>query len=341
MGTTSQGRRRRTITTASGLLVVGLLAPLPTVLGAAPGAAAAAPTCRPASNIEAIVDDSGSMIISDPNVLRGQAIKLFAAQPALAGRTFGAVKFSSDASTLFAPTSIPAHNAAINAAVGQQLVSLGGTDYNAAFAKAAADNPRAGARIFLTDGGHNYGAYQNGHAGGPPTYVIGMGIGPASPADPAATRLQAIASSTGGLYFPSVDASTLQQTVNTIASRLACQPLVKTFTDTFSTAGQVKRRHLKVPRRTKAVNFTLTWSDPRDRFTLAKVRQAKHGRKPKVRFTAGATYLVVHVTRVRPGRLDFRIKCLAHGSGTAATGVKLTTQVQAVKQKPHKKRHRR
>jgi hypothetical protein len=47
--------------------------------------------------------------------------------------------------------------------------SSGGTDYNAAFDKTKTDPPGAGARIFLTDGGHNVGDYGDGHQGGPPT----------------------------------------------------------------------------------------------------------------------------------------------------------------------------
>ena len=35
----------------------------------------------------------------------------------------------------------------------------GATDYNAAFAQSDADNPGADARIFLTDGGHDVGTY--------------------------------------------------------------------------------------------------------------------------------------------------------------------------------------
>ena len=52
----------------------------------------------------------------------------------------------------------------------------GATDYNGAFAKADADNPTAQARIFLTDGGHDDGTYEEAHlAHNVPTYVIGFG----------------------------------------------------------------------------------------------------------------------------------------------------------------------
>ena len=57
----------------------------------------------------------------------------------------------------------------------------GGTNYNEAFTGVAKDNPGADARIFLTDGEHNEGRYVNGHRDGPPTYVIGLGIGAQGP----------------------------------------------------------------------------------------------------------------------------------------------------------------
>ena len=61
----------------------------------------------------------------------------------------------------------------------------GATDYNGAFAQSDADNPGADARIFLTDGGHDVGTYNEGHlVHKVPTYVIGFG--PGSP--PAKTR---------------------------------------------------------------------------------------------------------------------------------------------------------
>ena len=66
----------------------------------------------------------------------------------------------------------------------------GGTDYNVAFDTARAANPGAAARIFLTDGGHNAGTYNNTHLNPAPqaqtpTYVIGFSAGLSAPADQA------------------------------------------------------------------------------------------------------------------------------------------------------------
>ena len=95
----------------------------------------------------------------------------------------------------------------------------GGTNYNAAFTGVAGDNPGAQARIFLTDGEHNEGEYVDGHRDGPPTYVIGLGIGRRGEA---AQRLERIAKDTGGRYYPGVTAQNLQPVLNRIDSRLNC-----------------------------------------------------------------------------------------------------------------------
>lgn len=69
--------------------VIAASALLPLSLVIAPHAAQAAGACTPATNIEAIVDDSGSMDFSDPDVNRGHAVELLFAQSTLQGKTPG------------------------------------------------------------------------------------------------------------------------------------------------------------------------------------------------------------------------------------------------------------
>src|SRR3954463_933726 len=125
-----------------------LIAMAPMVLGA-PSAAHAA--CTPATNVEAIVDDSGSMFATDSNRLRVQAMDLLI--NALDAKTFmGAVEFggqfSSDdpppADTVFKPEAVGANAAAMKSALDSKInADNGGTDYNAAFTQSDADNPNA------------------------------------------------------------------------------------------------------------------------------------------------------------------------------------------------------
>src|SRR5215218_1735578 len=150
----------------------GGVAVLVSALALAPGATAAptalaAATCTPVSNIEAIIDDSASMSFTDPDKLRVAAMQLLIDTPGNEKVTLGAVEFGGSfdpavpsADTIFAPQPIGPNAAAMKAALAARVLADDGTtDYNAAFARAAADNPNANARIILTDGAHNAGDF--------------------------------------------------------------------------------------------------------------------------------------------------------------------------------------
>ena len=110
------------------------------------------------------------------------------------------------------------------------MADNGVTDYNAAFAQSDHDNPGAQARIFLTDGGHNVGTYNNGHLTHKvPTYVIGFSAALAATEDKA--RLEAIASETGGSFYPLTDSSSIQSVMNSIGAAITCQTPPQSFTD--------------------------------------------------------------------------------------------------------------
>jgi hypothetical protein len=178
--------------------------------------------CTPATNIEAIVDDSGSMGDTDPNNLRVTALDILIDAAANTTRTLGALEFGSTASTVFKPqligTSRGAMKAVLNARIDYENLF---TNYNAAFALAKTENPGAGARIFLTDGGHDIGVYLKGHRGGPPTYVLGIGIGPPGSSS-SANQLQQIATETGGKYYTDVTPSSLPSVMNDVQAKLTC-----------------------------------------------------------------------------------------------------------------------
>jgi len=163
--------------------------------------------CVPAERVEAIVDDSGSMERNDPLNIRRSAMELLISKPSGQGRTLGAVEFGGEAGPLFTPGLVSANRAGMLASLAALQddgfdYSGGYTDYNAAFQAGSEEQSDAQARIFLTDGGHNVGAYENGHLGGPRTYVIGLNIGPSGEGNAEADLLGKIASDTGGEYFP-------------------------------------------------------------------------------------------------------------------------------------------
>lgn len=307
--------------------------------GAASGGASASAGCTPKTNVEAIVDDSGSMSFTDEHRLRVQAMDLLI--NALSTQTqLGAVEFGSElfekpaADTVFPPEPVGADAAAMKSSLDSLIqADNGATDYNAAFAKADADNPTSQARIFLTDGGHDVGTYNEAHlAHNVPTYVIGFSSGLAAPEDQA--RLAKIAGDTGGVFFPLPDASALQSTMNTIESNLACQTPPREFNDLLK-EGQSKTHSIPVGASTKTLQIVLSWASSLDKFKLAGLRLVAKGKvvaaaRPKVRKLhvtkqGGQTFLVAKVSGLEKGTLRFSVKAAKIDSGESK--VKLTTQV--------------
>jgi hypothetical protein len=212
----------------------------------------------------------------------------------------------------------------------------GSTDYNAAFSTARAANPGANARIFLTDGGHNAGPYNNTHLNPTPpqtpTYVVGFSAGVGTSEDQA--RLQQIANDTGGKFFAQTDSSQLQAIMNEIEAALTCQTPPQKFTDTLK-AGASKVHTIPVGGNTKSLQVVLSWGSPLDKFTISGLsitshghvvaRSARHVKKLKIKTTTSETFTILQVTGLVKGKLHFKVKAATIGSGVPQ--VTLTTQV--------------
>jgi len=308
-------------------------------VAAVAAAAIAAPTtsfaasCVPATNIGAIIDDSYSMVFNDPSKVRAEAMKLFINKQGNTGKTLGAVKFGTTASDLWAPTVIGPAKSSLASTLNTQLLSdSASTNYNLAFAQTKTNNPNADARIFLTDGGHNIGTYANGHAGGPRTYVIGLGIGPTGTDG---LRLQQIATETGGQYFPDVTTSTVQAVVNQIDAILSCSNAPAQFNDTFTALNQSATHKVQVASSAKSLDIVVSWADPTNIFaassfqilskkTLYTGTASKRKRKKlRITKTVGSTYVTYHVSRFKKGTLRFKLGA----SALSVPGVVLTSQV--------------
>ncbi len=315
---------------------------------AAPGsghasAARASAACTRVANVEAIIDDSGSMAGTDSNRLRVQAMDLLL--NALAARTqVGAVEFGASfdpatpsADVVFPVEAVGPNLAAMKSALDTKIqADGGGTDYNAAFDTGRAANPGAQARIFLTDGGHNVGEYADKHLNPAPqaqtpTYVIGFSAGLTGTDDQA--RLAKIASDTGGRYFPLPDSSALQSVMNQIETKLTCQSAPKTFSDSLA-QGKSKAHKVAISSKSRSAQLALSWTSPLDRFTISGLKIVRHGkvvarasraRKLKVKVRTGTTFAVVKVSRLVKGTLRFKVRAATVGSGQPK--VALTTQV--------------
>lgn len=313
---------------------------------AAPSAHASAGACTPATNIEAIIDDSGSMAGTDPSTLRVKGLKLLintlSPTTTLGAIEFGGNFFSEEskpaADTVFPPEAVGANAATMASSLESKILAdNGGTDYNAAFAQSDADNPAAQARIFLTDGGHDIGTYNNGHLTHKvPTYVIGFSSGVAAPEDQA--RLQTIANETGGKFFPLTDSSQLQSVMNSIGAEITCQTPPQSFTDALK-QGASKTHAVTVGASTKSLQVALTWASPLDKFTISQLKLVRHGKtiaraarhikKLKVSTVTSPTFTVLKISGLSKGKLTFKVKAATIGSGQPQ--VTLTTQVGATK----------
>jgi hypothetical protein len=299
-----------------------------------------AAACTKATNIEAIIDDSGSMAGTDPNTLRVKGLKLLI-NTLSSGTFLGAVEFGGSfsssepsADTVFKPEAVGPNATAMGNALDSKIKADNGvTDYNAAFAQSDADNPNAAARIFLTDGGHNVGDYNNGHlTHKSPTYVVSFGSASVG-ADQA--RLQGIANDTGGHYYPLTDSSQLQSVMNAIGAALTCQTPPQTFKDNLA-QGKSKTHAVTIGASTKSLQIALTWASPLDQFTISNLNLVSHGktiavgsrrkvRRLKVKRTKSQTFTIIKVSGLRKGKLRFKVKAKRIGSG--APKVRLTTQV--------------
>jgi hypothetical protein len=327
------GRGKAALCAAATLAVGTIIATAP--LGAGAQGFGVTGPCKVAKSVELINDDSSSMLETDPGKNRVEAANLLLNKAAnRGGSSFGAVEFAEEASPLFAVTKVSSSTlAALTGSIASRTNGDGsgaplaedpstndqgfGTDYNAAFAAANQQNGGADARVFLTDGGHSQGVYNNGHLSPKiPTHVVGFGGVSGTDND----RLAGIAKDTGGIYVPVTDSASLTDAVNKIDDRLGCSTRTKQFIDQFNTVGQVKTHKLNVVKKTQSLTFTLLWNGAQNKFDLRRVQILRKGKivaqgskrsKLKVSRRTGATFVTIRVrgrSLRKGGRLRFKVK---------------------------------
>jgi hypothetical protein len=293
-------------------------------LGATGGASASTATataagCTPAKNIEAIVDDSGSMSSSDPSKFRTKLLDAFAGFTANNGKIFGGIEFGTSPSPLFGPAAIPGVIPAMQASFGQVNADSGGTDYQEAFAGATGHNGSANARIFLTDGFPD--AYPSSHLSPKIlTYVVGLGADFAS--DPSALQtLSQIASETGGPPpFLVTDVSQLQPVAGAITAYANCKAPPITIVKTFTKPGQAFTINFKPLGKTADV--LITW--PTDGTliipTLGGGGANASTAKVKLKVKKGTTFSSAKIKGLKKGKkVKFKAKAKSLSGPTTAT----------------------
>jgi von Willebrand factor type A domain len=297
--------------------LVGAMALVTAIVVSPANARVHAAACTPLTNVEAIVDDSGSMIGTDPQTLRAQAVKLIITKQAQNQPSFnlGAVSFGDGATTLFKPGPVGSGKSAMTSSLASIQGDDGTTNYGAAFTQAAVDNPGRQANIFMTDGGNNGDPIPFPQ---PPTYVIGFGTSAAQPQDQQA--LQDLATQTGGQYFPQTSSAKLVSVVNSILAQITCQSQPQAFNDTFTKVGQTINHAVTIGGKTKSADFVVSYPTKDDRFSFAaslfvhgKKVAASTARKHRVKklkmtIVRSETFFTVHVRGLKRGKLKFKIK---------------------------------
>jgi hypothetical protein len=254
-----------------------------------------------ATNVEVVVDDSPSMRLIDPGgLMRRQAIEQLLVNPANADRVFGAVEFGSSGHEILPPLRIgDAALAGDRLAVLQALLAeriandAGATNVEAGLAAAAASNPEAQARIFVTDGG----SIRPVTTFGVRTDVIGLRIS----SEKVKARLTELAQASGGAFYPVTDGGALQSAVAAIDAALRAE---LTMASTVESAAGVRQAEPEVkgeaaatvtkpgatvvftatsaPQRARAARsarMVVTWNKRRARFRLTSLRlRAPSGR---------------------------------------------------------------
>ena len=218
------------------------------------GAITAPPASSKGVDIEVVIDISGSMSGTDPQFLRKDAMR---ALLGLVGKSdrLGAVAFDDTFEPVFDLGSVTDSNSgALAKLADQHILDRGGTDYNVAFAKGyealtappVYDPARPKYVIFLTDGGHNAGDYNNGHLlmaanpTGRPWPVCAVQLGTEfQPVD--VDRLKRIATETGGQYATAQTNSALSDAFRRCLGAATNQRTIVDTSVTFKALGKSKQ----------------------------------------------------------------------------------------------------
>jgi hypothetical protein len=217
------------------------------------GAITAPPATSSGVDVEVVIDISGSMSGTDPQFLRKDAMR---ALLGLVGKSdrLGAVGFDDKFEPIFDLQAVSDGNSgALAALADQHILDRGGTDYNVAFAQAYGaltlpavyDPARPKYVIFLTDGGHNAGDYDNGHLlmaanpTGRPWPVCAIQLGKAfQPEDVA--RLKRIAAETGGEYATAAGNTALSDDFRRCLGAATNQTTIVDRNVTFTATGKAR-----------------------------------------------------------------------------------------------------
>ncbi len=295
-------------------------------------------------DLAAIIDLSGSMSGNDYENRRLDAAHLLIELASPGDRLLG-VGFDDEVRPVFPRTTIttPASRKSLRATARKNIGNFGGTNYDIGFAQAYAEltaaplNPAVpkGA-IFLTDGGHNAGAYQNTHLrfahngtqASWPVCVVQLGTS-FNPDDTA--RLRRIASDTGGRYLKAPNNAQLESLYfQCRGTSTGAQTLVKK-TNVFK-VGQKRTFTSRVKKKQAKATFFVSWGDGKYRLQLRQPGRKKAYTRTtgkNVRLVKGRTFQYFQVTNPKAGKWRLQVTRLKTGEATD----KATTTINVQRKK--------
>jgi len=295
-------------------------------------------------DLAAIIDLSGSMSGNDYENRRLDATHLLIELASPGDRLLG-VGFDDDVRPVFPRTTIttPASRRNLRATARQNIGNFGGTNYDVGFAQAYAEltaDPLQPAvpkgAIFLTDGGHNAGAYQNTHLkfahNGTnvswPVCVVQLGTS-FNPAD--TVRLRRIASDTGGRFLKAPNNAQLESLYfQCRGTSTGAQTLVKK-TNVFK-VGQKRTFTSRVKKKQAKATFFVSWGDGKYRLQLRQPGRKKAYTRTtgkNVRLVKGRTFQYFQVTNPKAGKWRLQVTRLKTGEMTD----KATTTINVQRKK--------
>jgi hypothetical protein len=291
-------------------------------------------------DLEAIVDVSGSMSGTDPKYRRKDAVSLLL-DLAAKGDKLGAIGFDDAYKPLFDLTTISGDAVIKNlkSVANAKIINGGGTNYNVAFDEAykALTGPgvsptRPKGAIFLTDGGHNSGAYNNGHLRFAinstghtwPVCVVQLGTS-FQPEDVA--RLKRIASDTGGQYLATPTDDQLTGLYFSCLGRTTGARTVVNKVFSFK-VGQTKKVKQRLPKKKlPSATFFFQHGGGKYDIRLKDPRGKVHTpRKPGKggSFGQGPSYAFYRIRRPDGGVWQMIVKALQLPAATDKGNVKIT-----------------
>jgi hypothetical protein len=289
------------------------------------------------SDLAAIVDLSGSMSGNDPTNRRKDAVNLLVDLAGQGDRLVG-TGFDSDFREIFPRTTIAGNStkSALKVLARKRIGDFGGTNYNVAFASAftslSADplNPTVPkSAIFLTDGAHNSGDYDNSHlrfafnGTGASWPICVVQLGKNFQASDTA-RLKRIAAETGGTFAKAPSNSQLEDLYFQCRGKSSGATTLLKRTNVFK-IGQSRTYSRAVKKGQRSATFFVSWGVGKYRVQLVQpggtILRGTLGRN--IRFVSGKTSSFFQVQKPKTGLWRVRVTRLKTGlpTDTATTTV--------------------